>query len=93
MEPEYGLPGRANSCKKAASFFSQGGNRGTSTSPCCSAAAAVFLCLFVTAIQARDLSFEDRVKAQEAIERVYFSHQIGTSRPLEEIVPRVARNV
>src|SRR5438093_5469531 len=39
-------------------------------------------------VMARDLSFEDRVKAQEAIERVYYSHQIGATRPYEEAVPR-----
>ncbi len=37
---------------------------------------------------ARDLSFEDRVRAQEAIERVYYSHQIGATKPFEEAVPR-----
>src|SRR3989454_3191835 len=37
---------------------------------------------------ARDLTFEDRVKAQEAIERVYYSHQIGATKPFEEAVPR-----
>src|SRR5206468_8725108 len=36
---------------------------------------------------ARDLTFEDRVKAQEAIERVYYSHQMGTTKPFEEAVP------
>src|SRR5436309_9688857 len=39
-------------------------------------------------VMARDLTFEDRVKAQEAIERVYYSHQIGANRPFEETVPR-----
>jgi N-acetylneuraminic acid mutarotase len=34
------------------------------------------------------LSFEDRVRAQEAIERVYYSHQIGVSEPFEKTVPR-----
>jgi N-acetylneuraminic acid mutarotase len=34
------------------------------------------------------LTFEERVKAQEAIERVYYSHQIGARRPFEEAVPR-----
>ena len=34
------------------------------------------------------LSFEDRVRAQEAIERVYYSHQIGTTRPFDEAVPQ-----
>src|SRR5437867_2691180 len=37
---------------------------------------------------ARNLTFEDRVKAQEAIERVYYSHQIGATKPFEEAVPR-----
>src|SRR3989441_2723948 len=37
---------------------------------------------------ARDLTFEERVKAQEAIERVYYSHQIGATKPFEEAVPR-----
>jgi N-acetylneuraminic acid mutarotase len=37
---------------------------------------------------ARDLTFEDRVKAQEAIERVYYSHQLGATQPFEEAVPR-----
>src|SRR5512143_1234314 len=35
----------------------------------------------------RTLTFEDRVRAQEAIERVYYSHQIGATRPFEEAVP------
>jgi N-acetylneuraminic acid mutarotase len=37
----------------------------------------------------RELSFEDRVRAQEAIERVYYAHQIGATRPFEEAVPRL----
>jgi hypothetical protein len=37
---------------------------------------------------ARDLTFEDRVKAQAAIERVYYSHQLGGTRSFEEAVPR-----
>src|SRR2546426_11907442 len=36
---------------------------------------------------ARDLAFEERVRAQEAIERVYYSHQIGATLPFEEAVP------
>ena len=36
----------------------------------------------------RVLSFEDRLGCQEAIERVYYSHQIGARRPFEEAVPR-----
>jgi hypothetical protein len=34
------------------------------------------------------LSFEDRLACQEAIERVYYSHQIGATGPFEEAVPR-----
>ena len=36
----------------------------------------------------RTLTFEDRVRAQAAIERVYYSHQIGTTKPFEQAVPR-----
>jgi hypothetical protein len=36
----------------------------------------------------RELTFEDRVRAQDAIERVYYSHQIGVTKPFEEVVPR-----
>jgi hypothetical protein len=39
---------------------------------------------------ARDLTFEDRVRAQEAIERVYYAHQIGATKSFEEAVPREA---
>jgi N-acetylneuraminic acid mutarotase len=46
------------------------------------------LTLCRTPVSARDLSFDDRIKAQEAIERVYYSHQIGATRPFEEAVPR-----
>ncbi len=37
-----------------------------------------------------ELTFEERVRAQEAIERVYEKHRIGTRRPFEERVPRAA---
>jgi N-acetylneuraminic acid mutarotase len=36
----------------------------------------------------RTLSFEDRVMAQTAIERVYYSHQIGATKPFGEAVPK-----
>ena len=36
----------------------------------------------------RQLTFEDRVHAQEAIERVYYFHQIGATKTFEEAVPR-----
>ncbi len=37
---------------------------------------------------ARDLTFGERVKAQEAIERVYYSHQLDAKGAFEEAVPR-----
>ncbi|HET8947914.1 MAG TPA: hypothetical protein VFQ07_13110, partial [Candidatus Polarisedimenticolia bacterium] len=40
------------------------------------------------AAAAHDLTFEDRVRAQEAIERVYYGHQIDATTPFEEAVPR-----
>ena len=36
----------------------------------------------------RRLTFEERVAAQAAIERVYYRHQIGTEEPFETAVPR-----
>src|SRR5262245_33940739 len=36
----------------------------------------------------RTLSLADRVRAQEAIERLYYRHQIGATKPFEEAVPR-----
>jgi N-acetylneuraminic acid mutarotase len=36
----------------------------------------------------RTLTFEDRVIAQQAIERMYYSHQVGATRPFEQAVPR-----
>ena len=48
---------------------------------------AVALALGSSAI-ASDLTFEDRVKAQEAIERVYYTHQLGATKPFEEAVPQ-----
>ena len=38
--------------------------------------------------RSRGLTFGDRVRAQEAIERVYYSHQIGATKPFEKAVPR-----
>jgi len=37
---------------------------------------------------AREITFEERVEAQRAIERVYYSHQIGATKLFEEAVPR-----
>jgi N-acetylneuraminic acid mutarotase len=36
----------------------------------------------------RDLAFQERVAAQEAIERVYYSHQVGATKPFDEAIPR-----
>src|SRR5262245_40592999 len=36
----------------------------------------------------RTLTFEERVRAQDAIARVYYSHVIGATKPFEEAVPR-----
>jgi len=55
--------------------------------PCVVLAVATVLLGTGTSL-ARDLTFEERVAAQEAIERVYYSHQIGTTKPFEEAVPR-----
>jgi hypothetical protein len=49
-------------------------------------AGSVFVCVFPA--HARDLTFEERVRAQEAIERVCYSHQIGAEAPFEQAVPR-----
>jgi N-acetylneuraminic acid mutarotase len=46
------------------------------------------LAIFISKTHARELTFEERVKAQEAIERVYYGHQIGATKPLDEVVPR-----
>jgi N-acetylneuraminic acid mutarotase len=37
---------------------------------------------------ARELTFDERVLAQEAIERVYYANQLGTKRAFAEAVPR-----
>jgi len=37
----------------------------------------------------RTLTFAERVAAQEAIERVYYSHQVGATQPFEDAIPRV----
>src|SRR5262245_44058826 len=41
-----------------------------------------------SAPRARGLTFEQRARAQEAIERFYYAHQIGATRPFTEAVPR-----
>jgi len=46
------------------------------------------LWLVALPVSARDLTFEERVDAQRAIEKVYWAHQIGATRPFDEAVPR-----
>ena len=48
----------------------------------------LFSCWCIAEAHARDLTFEERVRAQEAIERVYYSHQLDSTLPFEEAVPR-----
>jgi hypothetical protein len=51
---------------------------------------AAFVCSAALAIGPgqRTLSFEERVYAQAAIERVYYAHQIGATKPFDVAVPR-----
>jgi hypothetical protein len=42
----------------------------------------------VSQLSARELTFERRLQAQEAIQRVYYSHKIGAEKPFEQAVPR-----
>jgi hypothetical protein len=44
--------------------------------------------LAVEPSEARALSLQERIQAQEAIERVYHAHQIDDTRRFEEAVPR-----
>ena len=44
--------------------------------------------LEAAAAPARNLTFEQRVDAQEAIERVYYAHQVGATQSFDEVVPR-----
>jgi N-acetylneuraminic acid mutarotase len=46
-----------------------------------------WLSLSVDAV-ARDLTIAERVEAQDAIDRVYYAHQLGASRRFEEAFPR-----
>jgi hypothetical protein len=54
---------------------------------------AVVVLSFTSVGKARDLTYEDRVKAQKAIEQVYWNHRIwprengGQKPPLEAVVP------
>ncbi len=52
------------------------------------ATVSALLAVVLPQAHARDLTFARRVKAQEAIERVYYSHQIGATGPFENALPR-----
>jgi len=42
---------------------------------------------------ALELTFEDRVRAQEALERVYYPHQIGAPKAFEEAASSLALSI
>src|SRR5206468_12729526 len=42
------------------------------------------------AARVREIGFEDRVAAETAIEKIYYDHQIGTTRSFDQVVPRQA---
>src|SRR6185436_20167622 len=44
--------------------------------------------LLETGAQARELSFQDRLEAQTALERVQYAHQIGATERFETALPR-----
>ncbi len=53
----------------------------------------VFLALALVAsavpsLHAQELTFEERIEAHAAIERVYASHRSGTTRSFEQAVPQ-----
>ncbi len=70
-------------------MLSKVGNRSTTSGLFgCALALAGALAVSAAPASARDLSFDERVKAQEAIERVSYSHLIGAKRSFEAAVPR-----
>ena len=50
--------------------------------------AVVCPCVYATEPAQRTLSFEERVKAQTSIERVYYSHQLGATKTFDDAVPK-----
>ncbi len=54
----------------------------------CVAALSALLVCSVSLAQVRELTFEERVRAQEAIERVYYSYQLEAGKPFEKAVSR-----
>ena len=62
--------------------------RGVARPALLSSLVVAFLGLSSSAAAQRALSFDERVAAQEAIERVYHSYVLGDDRLFEEAVPR-----
>ena len=54
------------------------------------ASLAALILVAASPAHAADLTLEQRVEAQEAIERVYHSHLLGTKTSFEQAVPRSA---
>jgi N-acetylneuraminic acid mutarotase len=44
--------------------------------------------LGTASLQAREVTIEERIRAQENLQRVHYSNQLGVSRPFEEAIPR-----
>jgi len=53
--------------------------------------AAIFFCIASTtglsASQGQETTFQQRVEAQRAIDRIYYAHQEGSTEPFEKAVP------
>jgi len=51
----------------------------------------LFACRVVAAAPSpRTLTFEERVAAQEAVDRVYYRHQVDATKPFEAVMPRAS---
>ena len=51
-------------------------------------AGSILLAIGTTGATQRTLTLDQRVMAQEAIERVYYAHQIAATKSFEQAVPR-----
>jgi hypothetical protein len=54
----------------------------------CGGFAMIVFLIGAAPASARELTVDERVKGQEALERVYYAHQIGNTRPFEDAVPK-----
>ena len=57
---------------------------------CVASALVVLAIVSASRADAAPLTFDERVRAREAIERVYFAHRIGAELPFDQAVPRSA---